>query len=100
MKTRDLAVIGLVVLLGLGFWTLVSSSSTSYATEVARAIAKDKPRFTPENNLDIAMAMGLITHDPPQMLNPPSPGPLLLLYPPSAKDLEKLSGPATSPESS
>lgn len=97
MKARDLAVLGLVVLLALGFWTLVSKSGQSYATEVARAVAKDKARFTPENNIDIAMAMGLLTYDPPQMLNPPQPGPPLVLYPPSADDLARLSGPPTTP---
>ena len=97
MKTRDLAVLALVVLLGLGFWTLVSKEGQSYASEVARAVAKDKARFTPENSLDISMAMGLLTYDPPHMLNPPQPGPPLLLYPPSADDLARLSGPQTSP---
>lgn len=91
MKTRDLAVLGLVVLLAIGFWSLASKST------VASAVAQDKSRFMPENSLDISMAMGLITHDPPHMLNPPQPGPPLLLYPPSAQDLERMSGPATSP---
>jgi hypothetical protein len=97
MKTRDLAVLGLVILLGLAFWTLVTKSGSTYATEVARAVAKDKARFTPENSLDISMAMGLLTQEPPRMLNPPQPGPPLLLYPPSPADLERLSGPASSP---
>ena len=97
MKTRDLAVLGLVVLLGLGFWTLATRSGSTYATEVARAVAKDKARFTPENSLDISMAMGLLTQDPPYMLNPPQPGPPLLLYPPSAADLARLSGPPATP---
>lgn len=95
MKTRDLAVLGLVVLLALGFWTLATKSTV--ATQIAQAVAMDKSRFTPENSLDISMAMGLITHDPPHMLNPPQPGPPLLLYPPSAQDLERMSGPASSP---
>jgi hypothetical protein len=43
-------------------------------------------RFLPQNSLDISMAMGLITHDPPTMLNPPTPGPPLLLYPRSPGD--------------
>jgi hypothetical protein len=95
MKTRDLAVLGLVVLLAIGFWSLASKSTV--ATQIASAVAQDKSRFMPENSLDISMAMGLITHDPPHMLNPPQPGPPLLLYPPSAQDLERMSGPATSP---
>lgn len=97
MKTRDLAVLGLVILLGLGFWTLASSSGATYASEVARAVAKDKARFTPENSLDISMAMGLLTQESPRMLSPPQPGPPLLLFPPSAADLERLSGPPATP---
>jgi hypothetical protein len=97
MKTRDLAVLGLVVLLGLGLWTLASKSGATYASQVARAVASDTSRFRPENSLDISMAMGLLTQEPPRMLNPPQPGPPLLLFPPSAQDLAKLSGPASSP---
>lgn len=97
MKTRNLAVLGLVLLLGLAFWTLATKSGSTYATDVARAVAKDKARFTPENSLDISMAMGLLTQDPPHMLNPPEPGPPLLLFPPSAADLERLSGPPSTP---
>jgi hypothetical protein len=49
-------------------------------------------RFLPQNSLDISMAMGLITHDPPTMLNPPTPGPPLLLYPPSQETLANMCG--------
>lgn len=90
MKTRDLAVVGLVVLLVLGFWALAAP-----ATQVAKDIVQEKLRFSPQQSLDVAMAMGLVTHEPPQMLSPPQPGPPTLLYPPSAEDLARLSGPAT-----
>lgn len=95
MKTRDIAVVGLVVLLVLGFWYLANPSS--YQAQIARDVVRDKMRFSPQNSLDIAMAMGLVTHDPPQMLAPPEPGPPTLLYPPSESDLARLSGPQTSP---
>lgn len=60
--------------------------------EMAKSVESDRRRFRPENSLDISMAMGLITHDAPQMLNPPSQGPPLLLYPPSADTLARMSG--------
>ena len=69
-----------------------SASSGTYQDEVAKSVESDRRRFRPENSLDISMAMGLITHDPPQMLNPPSQGPPLLLYPPSAETLARMSG--------
>ena len=59
---------------------------------VQRDLANEKRRFLPENSVDISMAMKLITHDPPSMLVPPEPGPPLLLYPPSADTLARLSG--------
>ena len=55
-------------------------------------IAKVNARFTPTSSIDLAMAMGMATHDAPQMLNPPEEASPLLLFPPSAEDLAKLSG--------
>lgn len=75
----------------IAFVYLVRSASTP--TWLARDIERDKSRFEPRQSVDIAMAMKLITHDPPEMLNPPSKIPPLLLYPPSAEDLARLSGP-------
>lgn len=69
-----------------------STAPSNTADEVARAVESDRRRFRPENSLDIGMAMGLITHDQPKMLNPPSQGPPLLLFPPSAETLASLSG--------
>jgi hypothetical protein len=54
--------------------------------------AKVEARFTPQESVDLSMAMKILTHDPPQMLNPPQKVPTLLLFPPSAEDLAKLSG--------
>jgi hypothetical protein len=69
--------------------SVTGMASGSYADE---AVESDRRRFRPENSLDISMAMGLVTHDPPQMLSPPTQGPPLLLYPPSAETLARLSG--------
>lgn len=83
-----------VLVLGLLLLFLgVSDRGSSPADEVTRAVESDRKRFRPETSLDIGMAMGLITHDPPRMLNPPSQGPPLLLFPPSAETLATLSGP-------
>jgi hypothetical protein len=92
MKRSNLIVAGLVLLLILGFLTLISSQDPSQEARVARDHKRDVARFLPQNSLDISMAMGLVTHDPPSMLNPPNPGPPLLLYPPSAETLASLSG--------
>ena len=92
MKRKQLILAGLVVLLILGFLYLVSAPDTSVEARVARDRQRDVARFLPQNSLDISMAMGLITHDPPTMLNPPAPQPPLLLYPPSEETLANLSG--------
>ena len=92
MKRQQLLLAGLVFLLVIGFLYLVSSQDTSVQARVDRDIKRDVARFLPQNSLDISMAMGLITQDPPTMLNPPTPGPPLLLYPPSAETLASLSG--------
>jgi hypothetical protein len=91
MRTRDLVVTALVILLALGFWSL--ANPPTYQAQVLKVDAIERKRFTPEDSVDVAMAMGVLIQDPPHMLNPPQPGPPLLLYPPSAEDLAKLSGP-------
>ena len=55
-------------------------------------VAKVNARFTPSVSIDLAQAMKMVGHDSPQMLNPPVAVPPLLLFPPSAEDLAKLSG--------
>lgn len=92
MKRQQLILALLVVLLILGFLYLISSQDTSVEARVARDRQRDVARFLPQNSLDISMAMGLITHDPPTMLNPPNPGPPLLLYPPSQETLANMCG--------
>ena len=81
-----------VLVLALFLLFLRSVTGMAPADEVASAVESDRRRFRPENSLDISMAMGLVTHDPPQMLSPPTQGPPLLLYPPSAETLARLSG--------
>ncbi len=94
MKRRDILLAGVVAFLLVAFLVLVSKTATpTLADRVARDSARDMARFTPENSVDIAMAMKLVTHAPPSMLNPPKPGPPTLLFPPSVEDLERLSGP-------
>ena len=92
LKTRDYWLLGLLLVVLILFGVL-SAPKTSYDEEVAKDVEKDRMRFSPTNSLDIAMAMKLVTHAPPNPLAPPEPSPVTLLYPPSAEDLEKLSGP-------
>ena len=92
MKRQSLVLAGLVVLLVIGFLYIVSAPDTSVQARVDRDIKRDVARFLPQNSLDISMAMGLITHDPPKMLNPPTAQPPLLLYPPSQETLTNMCG--------
>ena len=92
MVRRKLLLAILVLLLVLGFIYLVSAPDVSMEARVERDRKRDVARFLPQNSLDISMAMGLITHDPPSMLNPPTPGPPLLLYPPSQETLASMCG--------
>jgi hypothetical protein len=55
----------------------------------------DVSRFSPDT-LDMQLAMGGFTRDPPKTLASPPPMKPLLLFPPSEDDLKKLSGPPTS----
>lgn len=89
---RNLAIIGLVLIIVLGFGWLVMPSDVKMAY-ISKDIAKDHSRFTPTESVDVAMAMKLVTHDAPKMLAPPEKIPPLVLFPPSAEDLARLSGP-------
>jgi len=92
MKRKVKILLGLAVLVFLVFVFSTVSSAQTVAGQVHRDSIIEKSRFTPENSLDIAMAMKLVTHDPPHMLNPPVEGPPQLLYPPSEEELRRLSG--------
>ncbi len=96
MKRQNITLFAVVAFLAIAFLILVSKNATpTLQQRVEQDRARDVARFTPENSVDIAMAMKLITHAPPKMLNPPQPGPPTLLYPPSEETLARLSGPAT-----
>lgn len=88
---RSLALAGFLLIAVLGFGWLVYTSDVKM-TVIKKDIEKDHSRFTPAESIDIAQAMKLVTHDPPQMLAPPESMPPLLLYPPSDEDLARLSG--------
>ncbi len=90
---KNLAIVGLVLALVLGFGFLVVRPDLKMAA-IATDIQKDHSRFTPTESIDVAQAMKLVTHDPPKMLAPPGSVPPLVLFPPSAEDLARLSGPA------
>jgi hypothetical protein len=95
MKRQNIILLATVVFLALAFLALVSKTATpTLQDRVAHDRARDVARFTPESSVDIAMAMKLVTHAPPKMLNPPTPSPPTLLFPPSQTDLERLSGPS------
>jgi hypothetical protein len=88
---RSLLLVGLILLVALGFYLLTRPQDVAKAIQKTD-IQKDIARFTPHENLDIAMAMKIITHDPPKMLNPPSEIPPLVLYPPGEDELKRLTG--------
>lgn len=97
MKRSQMTLLAVVAFLAIAFLVLVSKTAMpTLKDRVAQDSARDVARFTPESSVDIAMAMKLVTHAPPKMLNPPTPGPPTLLFPPSQEDLERLSGPATT----
>jgi hypothetical protein len=92
MKRQTLWLVGLALLIVVGLLTLVSTQDYSMAARVKRDLARDVARFTPENSVDVAMAMKLVTHEPPRMLAPPSPPPPQLMYPPSEETLNRMCG--------
>ena len=75
----------------LGFGVLVWTKDVKLDS-IAKDIVKDHSRFTPTESIDVAQAMRLVTHDAPKMLAPPAAAQTLLIYPPSAADLARLSG--------
>ena len=92
MKRQTLWLVVLALLVGVGLLMLVSTQDFSMAGRVKRDLARDVARFTPENSIDVAMAMKLVTHEPPRMLAPPSPPPPQLMYPPSEDTLNRMCG--------
>jgi len=90
-STRNGLLLVSVLVAILGFIYLITPRD-EVRSQVDAQIVAEKSRFTPAKSVDIAMAMGLLTHDPPQMLNPPQQGPPLLLYPPSEETLARMTG--------
>ncbi len=90
---KNLAILGFVLILVIGFGVLALKPDLKMAA-IASDIQKDHSRFTPSESIDVAQAMKLVTHEPPRTLAPHEPVPALLLFPPSAEDLARLSGPA------
>lgn len=91
-QTRTLLLVALVGLLAIGFLLLASKPDLSQDARVKQDRARDVARFTPENSIDVAMAMGLVTHEAPKVAHPALPTPPLLLYPPSAETLQRMCG--------
>ena len=91
MNTRKWFLVLLVAVAVLGFALLLTPASP-LQTKIDKDIQKVNARFTPGESVDVAMAMKILVHDPPYMLNPPKEGPPLLLYPPSDSELARLSG--------
>jgi hypothetical protein len=97
MKRPTLVLVGIAVLLiitflVMGFQQKMYPGIVDLPSRVQADLANEKKRFLPENSVDISMAMKLITHEPPNMLNPPGPQAPLLFYPPSEETLQRLSG--------
>jgi H+/gluconate symporter-like permease len=90
MKNALLVLLVLGVLLGLG--VLVVNNGNVKMASIANDIKRDHSRFTPSESVDVAMAMKLVTHEAPRMLNPPKEPNVLLLFPPSAEELARLTG--------
>jgi hypothetical protein len=93
LRKSEYWLLGSILVVIVLFGLLATPAVHTVEGEVAKDIEKDRARFSPTNSLDLAMAMKLVTHGPPRPLAPPNPSPVTLLYPPSAEDLEKLSGP-------
>ena len=95
MKSQFI-VMGALALILVLLISIMSRQSVGYMSLQERVeidSKNEKARFLPENSLDIGMAMKLITHDPPSLLNPATPQPTQLLYPPSEETLARMSGP-------
>ena len=95
---RQTLVIGILVVLLIFTFLLMGAQQQVFPgvvdlpARVQQDLNNEKKRFLPENSLDVAMAMKIITHDEPSILAPPTPQPPLLLFPPSAETLARLSG--------
>lgn len=85
-----LAVLLVVALLAMKL--MPTGSAMVLQDELAKDLEADKSRFLPSNNVDIAMAMKLVTHGPPKIEHPAPGVPQLLLFPPSSDTLASMCG--------
>ena len=92
-RTRNLLLTALILVVIVGFAYMIVPKD-AVATQVAADVQKERALFTPSQSVDVAMAMKLITHDPPKTLAIPTVMPPMLLYPPTEEELARLSGPA------
>lgn len=90
-NSKQYILLALVIAIIAGFAYLMTPQNP-LRQKINSDIAKVNARFTPSQSIDLSMAMKMVSHDPPHMLNPPEEIPPLLLFPPSAEDLAKLSG--------
>lgn len=81
-----------VVLAVIAAFAYLMARPNRLQEKIASDVQKVNARFTPMESIDLSMAMKLVTHEAPQMLNPPAEVPPLLMFPPSTEDLAKLSG--------
>ena len=91
-RTRTLLLVALILVVVIGFAYIVVPAN-EVATQVAADVQKERALFTPTQSVDIAMAMKLVTHDPPKTLAIPTVMPPMLLYPPTEEELARMSGP-------
>lgn len=88
-KTYILVALLVVAVMGFVYLMVPADPLRAYVNNIDKL---ERKRFTPSESVDVAMAMKLVTHEPPRMLAPPEPGPPLLLFPPTEEDLARLSG--------
>lgn len=92
MKLKNTVLLALGAILLILLITMNRSQSMNLESRVHRDLLVEKARFLPQNSIDVSQAMKLVTFEPPAPLVTPTPQPPLLLYPPSADALERLSG--------
>ena len=89
--SRSWTLVLLAVAIVAGFVYLLAPRNPALSF-IENDVARDHARFTPGESVDVAMAMKLVTHAAPHMLNPPQEVPKLLIFPPSQETLASLSG--------
>lgn len=92
MKLSKKVQLGILVVLVIIAFAYMLMPVNRLKQKIASDIAKVNARFNPVDSIDLAMANKTVTHESPRMLNPPAEVPPLLIFPPSAEDLAKLSG--------